>query len=97
MPFDANIVSSVIDHMNEDHRDACLAIVQAHLKNRSVAQATLVDLDHEALIFSLISVEGDAQTIRIEFSKPLRSESQIRGILVGMTKQARHTVAGLTE
>ena len=98
LSLDAGTVRSVVEHMNSDHAEACLAIVRAFSEQgATVLRARLLDMDKEGLIFGIQihdePVNANDQTVRVNFSKPLRNEAQIRGALVGMTRQARQKLA----
>lgn len=101
LSLDSGTVRSVVEHMNCDHADACLAIVRAFSEQGSaVIQAQLHDMDKQGLIF-VIQVHDEQgnsgeQHVRVNFSKPLRTDAQIRGALVGMTRQARQKLADQT-
>lgn len=92
-PFDSDTVQSVVEHMNSDHADACLSIVRAFSEHGGAIQAQLVDMDREGLLFVIQNqkeIESTTnQNVRVNFPKPLRTEEQIRGALVGLTRQAR--------
>jgi putative heme iron utilization protein len=94
-------VRAVVEHMNDDHQDACLAIVQAFSDLTTAHSAKLIGLDSHGMQF-LVQCEpakpdeptrqgrpAAPATITINFPKPLNRESQLRGVLVGMTRQAR--------
>ena len=98
LPFDSVTVKSVVEHMNSDHADACLNIVRAFSENGdAAAHAQLIDMDRKGLIFGVQTRESHGSTthqnVRVNFSKPLRNETQIRGALVGLTRQARQKLA----
>ena len=84
--------------MNSDHTDACLNIARAFSENGdAVAHAQLINMDREGLVFRIQTHEGHEsatnQNVRINFPKPLRTEMQIRGALVGLTRQALQKLA----
>ena len=96
--FDSGTVQSVIEHMNSDHADACLIIVRAFSEHEhAAAQAQLIDMDREGLLFLILTHDehdlAHNQNVRINFPKPLRTEAQIRGALVALTRQARKKLA----
>ena len=98
LSMDSATVQSVVMHMNSEHTDACLTIVRAFSEFGDTATyAQLVDMDREGLIFRIQTHERHAsaskQNVRINFPKSLRTESQIRGALVGLTRQARQKLA----
>ena len=97
-PFDSGTVQSVVEHMNSDHADACLSIVRAFSEHGDAAlQTQLIGVDREGLLFEVRThadnVSANNQNVRVNFPKPLRTEEQIRGALVGMTRQARQKLA----
>jgi len=94
--LDPDFVQSVIAHMNSDHADACLCIVKAYSDQTSASHARLYDLDRNSLYFIVESRDTDTDEqapanieIKVDFLKPLRDAHQVRGALVGMSKQAR--------
>jgi len=94
--LDPEFTRSVISHMNEDHADACLRIVRAFSDERSASSARLHKLDRHSLYF-LVQNSTSAETssasgsfeVRVDLPKPLRSEQQLRGAIVGLSSQAR--------
>ncbi len=96
MQFDADTIAAVVEHMNQDHSDACLTIVQAYCEFSSVTSATLHTFDNVAMEFIVLTDDStDSKTVkrRICFPKPLRQAGQIRGAIVGLTKSARQLLA----
>ena len=89
MEFDANTIQSVVEHMNQDHQDACLCIAKAFSPYSKAINALLSNLDSHGLDMSITDKQHLVHCVRISFDKPLTRESQIRGMLVAMTKQAR--------
>ncbi|ASJ75174.1 DUF2470 domain-containing protein [Granulosicoccus antarcticus] len=97
--LDSKTVQSVVEHMNSDHADACLCIVRAFSEHIGAIDSQLIDLDSTGLLFH-VSTHTDgkvqsSQSVRIDFTKPLREETQIRGALVGLTRMARQKLASL--
>ncbi|MFK7995425.1 MAG: DUF2470 domain-containing protein [Granulosicoccus sp.] len=86
---DNEVVKSVLEHMNEDHHDACLVITQALGNCDDAVHSTIVGMDASGVDFSAALQNGQTQKIRVEFSKPITRDSQIRGHLVALTKRAR--------
>lgn len=95
--LDTRTVQSVVEHMNSDHAAACLSIVKAFSGYGNAVQAQLIDMNCEGLLFRIQTHSGHEaiidQNIRIDFDKPLRTEIQIRGALIGLTRQARQKLA----
>lgn len=97
MRFDAATVASVIEHMNADHSDACIVMVRAMSAHSDPTEVVMTNIDSHGMEFAVTHATGerenDPDSVRIEFPKPLREASQIRGMLVAMTRQARATLS----
>lgn len=89
MMFDEDTVRSVVEHMNEDHQDACLCIARAFGPHRTATNAVLSNFDSDGLDMQITKAGQTSHSARIAFDKPLTRDSQIRGMLVAMTKNAR--------
>jgi len=87
--FDADTIRSVVEHMNEDHQDACLCIAKAFSPYPSAQSALLISFDSEGLDMTVTEAKKPSHPVRIAFDKPLARDNQIRGTLVAMTKRAR--------
>ena len=95
--FDAEFTASVIEHMNSDHAEACLLIVRELSAQSDALGVEMTDLDSVGMEFSVTSsVDKSQQTpIRVQIAYPteLRQTSQVRGMLVAMSKTARERAA----
>ncbi|MFK7860191.1 MAG: DUF2470 domain-containing protein [Granulosicoccus sp.] len=87
--YNKETVKGVVNHMNDDHSDACLAIVQALGSSPTAENAIMAGMDANGVDFSIVTNDGETSDVRVQFSKPITRESQIRGHLVALTKQAR--------
>lgn len=74
---------SAIDHMNADHKDANDAIAHG-LGGGKGAGWTMTGIDADGVDL----MRGD-EAIRVFFEAPLQSASELRGMLVALTAQAR--------
>ena len=84
------MINDVVQHMNEDHADACLVIVQTLGELPEASSATMTGMDTKAAEFSVV-VSGDRHIhTRVMFDKPITHARQVRGHLVSMTKRARN-------
>lgn len=100
--FDNATVMAVVAHMNDDHPDACLAIVRAYSTHTYARAAIMLTMDNQSMEFEVQMddvdtrnpAESGSQTVRIPFAKTLRRDNQIRGQLVAMTRQARAQLSG---
>lgn len=94
--LDKDMTDSVIEHMNSDHSDACVAIVRAFSPHPEATSAIMQTMDRRGLEFKVVTSANSGtpdanatSTVRVNFSKPLVRESQIRGQLVALSKLAR--------
>lgn len=94
LKFDAESVSSIVEHMNEDHADALMLYVKAFtsLNPDSIQNLHMLDMDSDGI--SLGYIDGqEPNEVRILFKQTigtnLRSVSGARGALVRMVKLAR--------
>lgn len=88
--LDNDMIKDVVQHMNEDHADACLAIVQAQGELPKATSARMVTMDTMAVEFSALMADETRTSVRVLFDKPIADSRQVRGHLVSMTKRARH-------
>ncbi len=88
-----NMVDGVVSHMNDDHLDACLAIVQTLGAQPDAIQATMSGMDSLGADFIAHLADGSHKHTRVTFEKPISREAQVRGHLVAMTKRAREAAA----
>ena len=86
-----SVAAPMIEHLNDDHSDACLEIAR-HLAGVSAATAaTVVALDRHGVTFDVVS-DGDARllaTARVAFPTPLRSPDDVRVAMVDLVGRAR--------
>lgn len=95
--FDADSIQAVVEHMNEEHQDACLCIARAFSTYIAATSATLTGFDCDGLHMKVTDMHQMSHSVKVAFDKPLTRESQIRGILVAMTKRARATLNDQTQ
>lgn len=74
---------SVIEHMNEDHRDALQLLLQQHL-GQPVASLEMVACDGSGY-----AVRADGKTVRLEFSRRIRNAEDMRQEFVTLVRAAR--------
>lgn len=78
----------IIGHMNEDHADAVLRYVVHFGKVEGATQAVLLDIDQIGMDIEY-QRNGNKETIRIPFARPLESPEEAHLTLVQMAKEAR--------
>lgn len=101
LKLDSELASSVVNHMNTDHRDACLDIARAFGPYRDAISATMLIVDVSGMEFSIERPQKPSDShrqgpvhARVLFPKPLKRDSQIRGTLIAMAKSARSLLSG---
>ncbi len=87
--LDNEMIEGVVQHMNEDHSDACLTIVQTLGNTPLATSAIMLGMDAEGVNFLTASASGVEKATRVAFVKPVNHAGQVRGHLVAMTKRAR--------
>ena len=87
--LDDTMIQGVVDHMNDDHRDACLVIVQQLGGRPDAIDATMLGMDEHSAVFSSLDTDGQVEQVRVDFDKQITRDSQVRGHLVALTKKAR--------
>ena len=83
----ADIASEIIQHMNEDHKDA-LVLLSQHFGNHSGDQVKMITVDHLGFGLELIQ-DNQLHEIRLNFSRQVRNANAVRKVLVEMVQQAR--------
>ena len=87
--LDNAMVQGVVEHMNEDHNDACLAIVQVFGGVNTPQYASMQSIDVDGADFQVNAEDGTEHNVRVTFDKPISRDSQVRGHLVALAKRAR--------
>lgn len=86
----AAISERICSHMNKDHGDSCLAYVRHYGKQNDAATATLLSVDSTGmwLKYTTTTHPKKESKIRIAYTKPKIAASEIRPILIDMSKVA---------
>jgi putative heme iron utilization protein len=84
--------SSAIDHLNEDHADALLAIGHALGGYPDATAARCSAIDRYGIDLALDTPRGHAPT-RVAFPGALTDSSQLRAATVELTRRARTTIS----
>lgn len=84
--FSPDVVSAVLRHMNDDHRDDNLLIVRA-FADRAADAATMVDLDEHEGRWSY-SVEGEERRAAVPWSSTISERAEIRREIVALYDRA---------
>ena len=81
---------AIVEHMNEDHRDAleAYAKVFTRLAPEDVGEVVMVSVDRLGFEMSVETPFG-ARPARIAFERPVKSAGQVRAAMVKLVKEAR--------
>ena len=85
--FSDEVVAAVCDHMNHDHPEDCLLIVQGLAGRTEATSARMVSFDRQAADFVAVTPVGELAT-RVPFSEPVHERAQIRAEVVRMYHEA---------
>jgi putative heme iron utilization protein len=83
----ADIASSVIQHMNDDHADA-LVLMARHFGGCAADSVRMTGVDRLGCDLQA-ALKEEAQGLRITFRRQARNGNEIRRVLTEMTQQAR--------
>lgn len=81
------IQGRVAGHMNDDHRDASVAIVN-HFVGLDVEDAEITSLDSLGMYLKVTRPKGQMKQfkVRVPWTKPLDDPKQVKGMIVQMTQ-----------
>ena len=83
--------AAVAQHMNEDHAESTVAMVQ-HSCGLSVSAAEIVDLDQYGMNL-IVDFDGEKMKARMPFPRPAESRSDIKTLIVECSKAAAKSSA----
>ncbi|QZX49212.1 DUF2470 domain-containing protein [Mycoplasma sp. E35C] len=75
----------IINHVNEDHLDAIVAIYRHYIKNEEVNSIKLIDLDLEKMI-----VEINNQNHSINYIRPVNDLKEVKYVIIEMYQNAQY-------
>ena len=84
--FSPDVVSAVLHHMNDDHRDDSLLIARA-FGSRDAETATMTTLDGEAGYFSY-TIGETSHDLRVAWTAPITERPEIRREVVVLYDRA---------
>lgn len=87
----ADIASSVIQHMNEDHAGA-LVLVARHFAECVAESVTMTGVDRLGCDLQA-ELEGGEQGLRVPFVRQATNANEVRKVLTEMVQQARSAMA----
>ncbi|MEM9465625.1 MAG: DUF2470 domain-containing protein [Actinomycetota bacterium] len=65
--------AGMIEHMNDDHDDACLVYARHYLSIDTAESATMTDITRETMTLDVELVDGSRQQATYAFERPLTS------------------------
>ncbi len=80
--------AGILEHMNDDHADACLAYARALAGVEGATAARMIDVDRYGFDLRVTTAEG-ARSVRLAFDSPVASAQEVRKALVAMVHEAR--------
>jgi putative heme iron utilization protein len=83
--------AGILQHMNDDHADACLAYAQGLGGAPEATAARMVAVDRYGLE---LAVKGEPRSVRIAFPAPVSSPDEVRKAMVALVREARRALAG---
>ena len=91
-PFPPEIAAGIVEHMNDDHADAVVAIARAHGGVVGASGARLVDITPRALVIETVGADGERR-VSVPIDPPVDPLDTVRARLVAMTRAAREALA----
>jgi putative heme iron utilization protein len=86
-PFAPDVIEAVARHMNDDHDDDALMIVQSLGGLPAATEASVTHLDGQGVDFTAV-VDGDQRGVRVPWSRRLTERPEIRQEFVRMYHEA---------
>ncbi len=78
----------IVEHMNEDHRDAMVLLCENMSKATSTSDATMTSIDRYGFEMLAVTKQGDKK-IRLAFKEEVSTPDDARMALVSLVKKAR--------
>ena len=82
--LDAAARAAVIEHMNDDHADACLLYARRQAGLPEAQNAVMIDIT-----LSHMRLEVDGRRVEVAFHRRATGRDDLRAVLVEMVKRAR--------
>ena len=84
----AGFASGAVQHLNDDHADACLLLVQVLAEQADATTATVVGVDRLGLELVADGTAGPRR-VRLGFDEPASTPDEIRLATVALVRRAR--------
>ena len=78
----------IIEHMNDDHRDAMVIICQKMSKAVDTTDAEMVSIDRYGFEMSAVTSDGN-RPIRLAFENQISNSEEARVEIINLVKRAR--------
>jgi hypothetical protein len=88
-PIDS-AADDIIEHMNDDHRDAMTILCQKMSKAVDTTDATMVSIDRYGFEMSAVTSDGN-RPIRLAFDNEISTSDEARMEIISLVKRARKT------
>lgn len=85
--FDDGVIAAVAQHMNDDHSQDSLLIVQELLPAPRVTEVQMAHLDFDGVDYLIVD-EGEPRIVRVPFASPALQRSDLRAVFVALYDQA---------
>ncbi|MEM7000761.1 MAG: DUF2470 domain-containing protein [Pseudomonadota bacterium] len=88
MPLSHEDKARIIDHMNEDHADACLLYAHHYADRQDATAALLKDVQQLRMVLEITTAAG-IESLSVDLLAPVDSAADAHHVLVDMVKAAR--------
>lgn len=78
----------IIEHMNDDHRDAMVIMCQKMSQAVDTTDATMVSIDRYGFEMSAVTSDGD-RPIRLAFDNQVTDSEEARKEIIALVQRAR--------
>ncbi len=90
--FDQSTVTSIVQHMNEDHAEAVSLYLLVFAGVRDASNAVLTSIDANGMDIRY-RLNDEEQIARVAFDPPLMDAREVRSRLVSMVNSARQQLS----
>ncbi|MEM6319994.1 MAG: DUF2470 domain-containing protein [Bacteroidota bacterium] len=89
MPFNQKYKDYAINHMNEDHRDAMVEMLQGFCQANWVTDAEMLDFDAQQMQIRGLDAVKQSEDFTLLFDTPLADAKEFRPTLMALLSKAR--------
>ena len=87
--FKQKFVDNAVAHMNDDHRDAMVDILQGLCQADWVVDAEMLSFDKEKMTIRGLGTNDQTQDFEVTYDQPLEKPAAFRPTLIELLKRAR--------